>query len=59
MNERTILTEPEPIKIDALKTAVIVVDMQNAFLPAGRQGERVRVRGGSFNSSLFPNRVAF
>ena len=35
MNETAILTEPEPIKIDVLKTAVIVVDMQNAFLSRG------------------------
>ena len=27
--------EPEPIKIDALKTAVLVVDMQNAFVKRG------------------------
>ena len=27
--------EPEPIKIDLLKTAVIVVDMQNAFMSKG------------------------
>lgn len=27
--------EPEPIKIDPLKTAVIVVDMQNAFMEKG------------------------
>ena len=27
--------EPEPIKIDLLKTAVIVVDMQNAFISKG------------------------
>jgi ureidoacrylate peracid hydrolase len=31
----TIAAEPEPIKIDLLKTAVIVVDMQNAFVRRG------------------------
>jgi hypothetical protein len=28
----TIPAEPEPIQIDVVKTAVIVVDMQNAFV---------------------------
>jgi ureidoacrylate peracid hydrolase len=31
----TITAEPEPIQIDLLKTAVIVVDMQNAFVKKG------------------------
>lgn len=31
----TIQAEPEPIKIDVLKTAVIIVDMQNAFVHKG------------------------
>jgi len=31
----TIAAEPEPIQIDVLKTAVIVVDMQNAFVKRG------------------------
>lgn len=31
----TITAEPEPIRIDVLKTAVIVVDMQNAFVRRG------------------------
>ncbi len=31
----TISAEPEPIQIDVLKTAVIVVDMQNAFVKRG------------------------
>jgi ureidoacrylate peracid hydrolase len=31
----TIRAEPEPIRIDLLKTAVIVVDMQNAFVKRG------------------------
>lgn len=31
----TIEAEPEPIKIDLLKTAVLVVDMQNAFVTKG------------------------
>ena len=31
----TIAAEPEPIRIDVLKTAVIVVDMQNAFVKKG------------------------
>jgi ureidoacrylate peracid hydrolase len=31
----TIQTEPEPIKIDVLKTAVIIVDMQNTFVRRG------------------------
>ena len=31
----TIAAEPEPIRIDVLKTAVIVVDMQNAFVKRG------------------------
>jgi ureidoacrylate peracid hydrolase len=31
----TIPAEPEPIRIDVLKTAVIVVDMQNAFVKKG------------------------
>jgi ureidoacrylate peracid hydrolase len=31
----TITAEPEPIRIDVLKTAVIVVDMQNAFVKKG------------------------
>jgi ureidoacrylate peracid hydrolase len=31
----TIPAEPEPIQIDVLKTAVIVVDMQNAFVKRG------------------------
>jgi ureidoacrylate peracid hydrolase len=31
----TITAEPEPIRIDVLKTAVIVVDMQNAFVKRG------------------------
>jgi ureidoacrylate peracid hydrolase len=39
MNKRetqaTIVAEPEPIQIDVLKTAVIVVDMQNAFVKRG------------------------
>jgi len=40
MNEKrethtTITAEPEPIRIDVLKTAVIVVDMQNAFVKKG------------------------
>jgi ureidoacrylate peracid hydrolase len=35
MRELLIQAEPEPIKIDSLKTAVIVVDMQNAFLSKG------------------------
>lgn len=36
-NERIILleAEPEPLRIDLLKTAVIVVDMQNAFMGKG------------------------
>ena len=33
--DATIAAEPEPITIDLLKTAVIVVDMQNAFLKRG------------------------
>ena len=37
----TIAAEPEPIKIDILKTAVLVVDMQNAFVK----------RGGYFDSA--------
>jgi ureidoacrylate peracid hydrolase len=35
MREILIQTEPEPIKIDLLKTAVVVVDMQNAFVSNG------------------------
>jgi len=35
MREILIQTEPEPIQIDLLKTAVIVVDMQNAFVSKG------------------------
>ena len=31
----TIVAEPDPIRIDLLKTAVIVVDMQNAFVKKG------------------------
>jgi len=31
----TIAAEPEPIKLDLLKTAVLVVDMQNAFVKSG------------------------
>mgnify|MGYP000194567349 CR=1 FL=1 len=31
----TIEAEPEPIRIDVLKTAVLVVDMQNAFVKKG------------------------
>jgi hypothetical protein len=31
----TIAAEPEPIRIDVLKTAIIVVDMQNAFVKRG------------------------
>jgi len=31
----TITAEPEPIRIDVLKTAVLVVDMQNAFVKRG------------------------
>jgi len=31
----TIQAEPEPIEVDVLKTAVIVVDMQNAFVRRG------------------------
>jgi len=31
----TIIAEPEPIRIDVLKTAVLVVDMQNAFVKRG------------------------
>lgn len=31
----TITAEPEPIRVDVLKTAVIVVDMQNAFVKKG------------------------
>ena len=36
-DERTVLleAEPKPIQIDLLKTAVIVVDMQNAFMSKG------------------------
>jgi ureidoacrylate peracid hydrolase len=33
--DATIAAEPEPITIDLLKTAVIVVDMQNAFVKRG------------------------
>lgn len=33
--QATIAAEPEPITIDLLKTAVIVVDMQNAFVRKG------------------------
>jgi ureidoacrylate peracid hydrolase len=33
--QATIAAEPEPITIDLLKTAVIVVDMQNAFVKRG------------------------
>jgi len=33
--QATIAAEPEPIRIDVLKTAVIVVDMQNAFVKRG------------------------
>jgi len=32
---RTIAAEPEPLSIDLLETAVIVVDMQNAFVKRG------------------------
>jgi ureidoacrylate peracid hydrolase len=32
---RTIAAEPEPVRIDVLKTAVLVVDMQNAFVKSG------------------------
>jgi ureidoacrylate peracid hydrolase len=35
MREIIIQADPEPIKIDILKTAVIVVDMQNAFVSKG------------------------
>jgi ureidoacrylate peracid hydrolase len=40
MNEKrethtAITAEPEPIRVDVLKTAVIVVDMQNAFVKKG------------------------
>lgn len=35
MHEILLQADPEPIKIDVLKTAVIVVDMQNAFLSKG------------------------
>jgi ureidoacrylate peracid hydrolase len=31
----TVQAEPEPIKIDVLKTSVIIVDMQNAFVSKG------------------------
>src|SRR3972149_6811855 len=35
MSETLIQADPEPITIDIAKTAVIVVDMQNAFLSKG------------------------
>jgi ureidoacrylate peracid hydrolase len=35
MREVIVQADPEPIKIDLLKTAVIVVDMQNAFVSKG------------------------
>lgn len=35
MHVLLIQAEPEPIKIDVLKTAVLVVDMQNAFVSKG------------------------
>ena len=36
MDERlTIVAEPEPIELDILKSAIIVVDMQNAFVKNG------------------------
>ena len=35
--------EPEPIPIDVLKTAVIVVDMQNAFMAKGGYFDRIGV----------------
>lgn len=35
MREISIQAEPEPIKIDLLKTVVVVVDMQNAFVSKG------------------------
>lgn len=35
--ELVIPAEPEPVKIDTKKTAVIVVDMQNAFCSKGGQ----------------------
>ena len=36
MDERlTIVAEPEPIELDILKSAIIVVDMQNAFVKKG------------------------
>jgi len=34
-NQVTVQAEPEPLEIDLLKTAVIVVDMQNAFVSRG------------------------
>jgi ureidoacrylate peracid hydrolase len=33
--DATIEAEPDPIKVDLLKTAVLVVDMQNAFIKKG------------------------
>jgi ureidoacrylate peracid hydrolase len=41
MSEILIQADPEPIRIDILKTAVIVVDMQNAFLSKGGYFDRV------------------
>lgn len=35
MREVLILADPEPIQVDVIKTAVIVVDMQNAFVSKG------------------------
>src|SRR4030065_1788081 len=35
MSEILLQADPDPIKIDVLKTAVIVVDMQNAFVKRG------------------------
>jgi ureidoacrylate peracid hydrolase len=35
MPSKTLLAEPEPLEVDPQKTAVIVVDMQNAFVSEG------------------------
>jgi hypothetical protein len=51
----TIQAEPEPIEIDVLQTAVLVVNMQNAFV---RQGGYLNLVG--FDSALgggLPRRV--
>ena len=57
-NIMRIQARPEPVDLDPARTAVLVIDMQNAFGSPGGMFDRVGVPIGSIQDAIAPTRAA-